>query len=77
MRLYCRALRFAVMAKESESTSMLIDAKNITYGETAIDRLVQLLRASGQPQDLTKLTERYIELLREMVQTDEQRSSAS
>ena len=54
-----------------------MDAKNITYGETAIDRLVQMLRASGQPQDIAKLTERYIDTLREMVQSDDPRSSAS
>jgi hypothetical protein len=54
-----------------------MDAKNIIYGETALDRLVQLLRASGQPQDIAKLTERYLESLREMVLSDEQRPSAS
>lgn len=41
------------------------------YGETGIDRLVQLLRASGQPQDIAKLTERYLELLRELALSDE------
>lgn len=55
----------------------VMDAKNIIYGETAIDKLVQTLRAGGQPQDITKLTERYLELLREMVVTDDQRPSAS
>lgn len=48
-----------------------MDAKNITYGETGLDRLVQLLRASGQPQDIAKLTERYVEILRELVMGDE------
>jgi hypothetical protein len=51
-----------------------MDAKNVIYGETGIDRLVQLLRASGQPQDIARLTERYLELLRELVQAEEQRS---
>lgn len=51
-----------------------MDAKNIIYGETAIDKLTQLLRASGQPQDIVKLTERYIEILRELVLAEEQRS---
>lgn len=54
-----------------------MDAKNIIYGETAIDRLVQMLRASGQPMDVTKLTERYLELLREMVVAGDQRPQAS
>lgn len=54
-----------------------MDAKAIIYGDTALERLVQLLRASGQPQDMTKLTERYLEILREMVLSDEQRPSAS
>lgn len=54
-----------------------MDAKSIIYGETGLDRLVQLLRASGQPQDMAKLTERYLEILRELVLTDEQRTPAS
>jgi hypothetical protein len=54
-----------------------MDAKTIIFGETALDRLAQLLRASGQPQDLTKLTERYIEILREQVLAAEQRSTSS
>lgn len=48
-----------------------MDAKNVIYGETGVERLVQSLRASGQPVDITKLTERYIEILRELVLTDE------
>lgn len=44
-----------------------MDGKNVIYGETAIDRLVQLLRASGQPQDLVWLTEQYLDALRELV----------
>lgn len=51
-----------------------MDAKNVIYGETALDKLVQLLRASGQPQDIAKLTERYLEILRELVLEQEQRS---
>jgi hypothetical protein len=49
-----------------------MDGKNVIYGETGIDRLVQALRASGQPQDMTWLTERYLEILRELVQAEEQ-----
>jgi hypothetical protein len=51
-----------------------MDAKNVIYGETGLDRLVQLLRSSGQPQDIARLTERYLEILRELVQAEEQRS---
>lgn len=54
-----------------------MDAKNIIYGETGVDKLVQILRASGQPQDIAKLTERYLEILRELVLADDQRASAS
>ena len=48
-----------------------MDGKNVTYGETGIERLVQLLRASGQPQDIAWLTERYLEVLRELVLADD------
>jgi hypothetical protein len=51
-----------------------MDGKNVIYGETAIDRLVQALRQSGQPQDIAQLTERYLELLRELVLVEEQNS---
>ncbi len=54
-----------------------MDAKNIVFGETALDKVVQQLRASGQPQDIVRLTERYLETLRDMVQSDDQRPSAS
>lgn len=49
-----------------------MDGKNVNYGETAMDKLIQLVRQSGQPQDMTWLTERYLELLRELVLTEEQ-----
>jgi hypothetical protein len=51
-----------------------MDAKNVIFGETGLDKLVQMLRASGQPQDISKLVERYLEILRELVVTEEQRS---
>lgn len=44
-----------------------MDGKNVIYSETAMDKLAQVLRNSGQPQDITWLTERYIEILRELV----------
>ncbi len=51
-----------------------MDAKNVIYGETGLEKLVQMLRASGQPQDITKLVERYLEILRELVLPEEKRS---
>ena len=50
-----------------------MDAKNVIFGETGLEKLVQMLRASGQPQDVAKLVERYIEILREMVGVEEKR----
>lgn len=44
-----------------------MDAKMIIYGETALDKLVQWLRATGEPQDLGVVVERYLEILRELV----------
>ncbi len=49
-----------------------MDARNVIFGETALDKLVQLLRSSGQPQDINKLLERYLELLRDLVLAEEQ-----
>ncbi len=51
-----------------------MDAKNVIFGETGLERLVQMLRASGQPQDIAKLVERYLEILRDLVVMEEQRS---
>jgi len=48
-----------------------MDAKNVIFGETALDKLVQLLRASGQPQEIGKLLERYLEILRDLVVAEE------
>jgi hypothetical protein len=50
-----------------------MDAKNVIFGETGLDKLVQALRASGQPQDIAKLVERYLEILRELVLAEEKR----
>jgi hypothetical protein len=51
-----------------------MDGKNVIYGETGIERLAQMLRASGQPQDIAWLIERYLEILRELVLSEEQLS---
>lgn len=52
-----------------------MDAKTIIYGETAIDRLMQELRANGQPMSITALTQRYLAILRELVLNDEQQAN--
>ncbi len=44
-----------------------MDAKNIIFGETGIDRLVQWLRSTGEPQDVEAVVARYLEILRELV----------
>lgn len=44
-----------------------MDAKTIIYGETALDKLVQWLHATGEPQDLEVVVQRYLEILRELV----------
>ena len=52
----------------------MMDGKNIIYGETAMDKLAQQVRATVQPQDLQSLTERYLEILRELVLAGEQQA---
>lgn len=45
-----------------------MDAKTtITYGETAIDMLLQWLRSQERPVDVETLTRRYVEILRALV----------
>jgi hypothetical protein len=44
-----------------------MDAKVIIYGETALDRLAQWLRATGEPQSVDQVVQRYLEILRELV----------
>ncbi len=51
-----------------------MDAKSVIYGETGLDKLVQQLRAGGHPVDIATLTERYLEILREQVLSDERSS---
>jgi hypothetical protein len=48
-----------------------MDAKNVIFGETALDKLVQLLRSGGQPRDIVWLAEKYLEILRELVLAEE------
>jgi len=39
----------------------------IKYGETAIDALLQWLRAQDRPQSLEALTRRYLEILKQQI----------
>jgi hypothetical protein len=40
-----------------------MDAKLITFGETAMDRLLQWLRSNGEPKTIEELLQQYLELL--------------
>lgn len=47
-----------------------MDAKMITFGETAIDKLLQWLRSSGEPKAIDELLRQYLELLSRLVLED-------
>ncbi|GAB4450611.1 MAG: hypothetical protein OHK0015_55880 [Chloroflexi bacterium OHK40] len=47
-----------------------MDAKLISFGETAIDRLLQWLRSSGEPKDIQELLRQYLEILSKAVMED-------
>lgn len=49
-----------------------MDSKMIVYGETALDKLTQWLRATGEPQDIEQVIRRYLEILRELLLEEEQ-----
>jgi hypothetical protein len=44
-----------------------MDARNIRIGETGLDELIQWLRQTGQPQTVEALTERYLQILRNLI----------
>ncbi|WP_156525279.1 MULTISPECIES: hypothetical protein [Chloroflexus] len=44
-----------------------MDAKMIVFGDTAVDRLLQWLRASGEPKDVRELLVQYLEILSKLV----------
>ncbi|ACL25907.1 MULTISPECIES: hypothetical protein [Chloroflexus] len=44
-----------------------MDAKTIIFGDTAIDRLLQWLRASGEPKDVREVLLQYLEILHKLV----------
>ena len=52
-----------------------MDAKNVVYGETGLDQLVQQLRALGKPIDISELTQHYLAILRNLVLSEEQPST--
>jgi hypothetical protein len=47
-----------------------MDAKLISFGETAIDRLLQWLRSSGEPKDINEILRQYLEILSKSVMED-------
>lgn len=49
-----------------------MEAKNIIYGETAIETLVQWLKSAGEPQELEVVVKKYLEILRELVLEEQQ-----
>ncbi|HYF61282.1 MAG TPA: hypothetical protein VD886_00620 [Herpetosiphonaceae bacterium] len=52
---------------------MPIDAKSIRVGETGLERLIQWLRSTNQPQTLEAITARYVAILRALVLEEEGR----
>lgn len=47
-----------------------MDAKLITFGETAIDRLLQWLRSTGEPKEINEILRQYLEILSKSVMED-------
>lgn len=45
-------------------------ARAIIYGETALDKLLQWLRASGEPKDVEAVVKQYLELLRGLIREE-------
>jgi len=52
--------------------SVGMEGKQISFGTTGFEELLELLRDAGEPQDIAWLAERYIEILRAQAQTEEQ-----
>ena len=42
----------------------------ITFGETALDRLLQWLRSTGEPKDIREVVQQYLEILSKSVTED-------
>ena len=48
-----------------------MDARNIRFGDTGLDELIQWIRQTGQPQTLEALAERYLLILRSKLGVEE------
>ena len=48
-----------------------MDARNIRFGDTGLDELIQWISQTGQPQTLEALTERYLAILRSKLGVEE------
>lgn len=49
-----------------------MDGRMITFGETALDKLLQWLRSGGEPKDINELLVQYLTILRNMVTEDDE-----
>jgi hypothetical protein len=49
-----------------------MDGRMIIFGETALDKLLQWLRSSGEPKDIDELLVQYLTILRNMVTEDDE-----
>lgn len=48
-----------------------MDPRTIRIGDTGLDRLIQWLKQTGQPQTLEALTEQYLMILKTLVGAQE------
>ena len=48
-----------------------MDVRNMRFGETALEQLIQWIRQTNTPQTLETITRRYVELLKSNVRTQE------
>ena len=51
-----------------------MDAKMITFGDTAMDKLLQWLRSSGEPKYIDELLRQYLTMLSKLVAEDSEES---
>ncbi len=47
-----------------------MDAKQIIFGETSLDKLLQWLRSSGEPKDIREVLVQYLQILSKSVTED-------
>jgi hypothetical protein len=48
-----------------------MDGRMVVFGETALDKLLQWLRASGEPKDIDEVLRQYLAILRDLVTEDD------